>query len=231
MPSAHPTNSSSDATRWSALLAGHGGSIQAVPGGSQPLFYIAVPHAVLLGTTIGNTIQPSEAACATACAQTQFCSCGCASRGCGLSTPGPPCLLVSRPPIRLPSFACIAATLHLPKPAGLVAPGFHPSVPPAVFNFCPSDSRDPSGGCQMDPALTIAPPGACYLLQHTAIPSPSFMPLLGNGSGVPTTAGAPLVPNLLANVPPSLPGYTGLLGFTMLGVANVSGFRPPPPRI
>ncbi|KAL4458216.1 hypothetical protein ABPG75_013081 [Micractinium tetrahymenae] len=72
----------------------------------------------------------------------------------------------------------------------------------------------------MDPALTIAPPGSCYLLQHTAIPSPSLIPLLGNGSGVPTTAGAPLSPDLVSSAPPNLPGYTGLLGFTLLGVAN-----------
>ncbi|KAL4458215.1 hypothetical protein ABPG75_013080 [Micractinium tetrahymenae] len=168
--SAGNASAGANGVQWAALRASHGGSVKAASSSinsTTPLYYISVPHAILLGTTIAISSQPTEEACAAACAATRFC---------------------------------------------------------ALYNYCPPGAAaDPAaigGGCLMDPALTIGPPTACYLLQHTAIQSPSLIPLLANGSGIVTSAGAPLSPDLVAGVPASLPGFTGLLGFTLIAVGN-----------
>lgn len=73
----------------------------------------------------------------------------------------------------------------------------------------------------MDTALTVSPPGSCYLLQQTVAQPSSVMLLLGNGSDVGTTAGAPLRADL-ESIPLQLPGYSGILGRGVFGGGNVS---------
>ncbi|KAL4425869.1 hypothetical protein ABPG75_009885 [Micractinium tetrahymenae] len=116
---------------------------------------------MLLGTTVATSHQPSEEACAAACA---------------------------------------------------AAPTS------AMYNYCPPSAV--GGRCEMDTALSIEKPGACYLLSISAEPSVSIMPLLGNGSDIGTVAGAPLDAPLLAV--PQPPGYSsaGHLGFTLFGSGN-----------
>ncbi|KAI7841339.1 hypothetical protein COHA_004957 [Chlorella ohadii] len=119
---------------------------------------MAVPHAVLLGTTVNTSSQPSEEACAAACRADDKCT---------------------------------------------------------YYNYCSPEE----GQCEMDSALTWSPPRSCYLLQQTVAHPSSFMVLLGNGSDVTTTAGAPLSADL-ENIPLQLPGYFGLLGLGVFGSGN-----------
>lgn len=86
-----------------------------------------------------------------------------------------------------------------------------------MYNYCPPEADT----CQMDSGLVLKPPRTCYQLQRQmAVHGSHAMPLLGNGSGIATTAGAPLERGV-ANTSLSVAGYVGLLGFTVLGYANV----------
>lgn len=46
----------------------------------------------------------------------------------------------------------------------------------------------------------------------------------GNGTGIATTAGAPLVPGL-ASLSQDVPGFSGIQGHTLFGAGNVSNTR------
>lgn len=89
----------------------------------------------------------------------------------------------------------------------------------SAYNWCPLDA--PQTGCEMDTALTIAKPGTCYLLRRQSVLQGSALPIIGLGPDVPTTAGAPLLPDIAA-APLHNNDYSGLPGRGMFGQGSVS---------
>ncbi|GAB4813933.1 hypothetical protein N2152v2_000979 [Parachlorella kessleri] len=100
----------------------------------------------------------------------------------------------------LPSMeACAVACLHIDKCY--------------IFNWCPVEAKN---GCPADPTGTSTlPPQSCQLLWQTAAEQGTGVVVYGQGAGVPSVAGAPL---LVGNV--TLPGYQSLLGRSFLNQYN-----------
>ncbi|PSC73738.1 low-CO2 inducible isoform B [Micractinium conductrix] len=86
----------------------------------------------------------------------------------------------------------------------------------SMVTWCPANS---SVSCEMDALRTIEPPGTCYLLQQTALPSSPIMPVFAIGAGVATVAGAPLSPQL-AGAPLRVGGYEGQVALNLFAAAE-----------